>query len=403
MKDSFHIEGVDSSIGIASLCFTPAKKNAPLVQLLLDAGAVIHCKTNVPQTLLALDSVNNIFGRTLNPANRQAWTAGGSSGGEGVLVKMRGSVLGVGTDVGGSVRIPATCNGIIGFKPSLGRIPVGGQESGQLPAAGKVGLESCVGPIAHGLDDIAFFMEAVEAAMTWEIEAGVLPGRWWSDGDGIEEQSKRPIIGIIWRDSVVEPLPPISKLLAEIKAKLFAQGIEVVDIDAPRFASCQSLANKFFSAEGGSHILDILKSTDEPLIPWLASRLKRKEPATIDRLRDLHAQRIQLQDDFLSIWKTSDGRAIDAFICPVAPHPILPIDRWNSVGYTSSFVLLDYPAATLPVRVLKEKDIEDEMTSKVLGPWDKANRDLCKSAPSLVPSMNPATVRKMVMLMLMLL
>jgi len=59
VKDSFHVARVDSSIGIASLCFKPALENASLMQLLLDAGAVIHCKTNVPQTLMALDSVNN--------------------------------------------------------------------------------------------------------------------------------------------------------------------------------------------------------------------------------------------------------------------------------------------------------------------------------------------------------
>ncbi|KAK4697652.1 amidase, partial [Lecanoromycetidae sp. Uapishka_2] len=376
VKDTFHVEGIDSSIGIASLCFKPAKKNAPLVQLLLDAGAVIHCKTNVPQTLMALDSVNNIFGRTLNPENRQDWTAGGSSGGEGVLVKMRGSVMGVGTDVGGSIRIPAACNGIIGFKPSLGRIPVGGQESGQLAAAGKVGLESCAGPIARSLDDIALFMGAVEAATMWEIEAGIVPGRWWSGSDGLDAKNQRPVIGLVWRDGVVEPLPPIKKVLAEIKEKLKVRGVEVVDIDAKRFRDCQSLANKFFSAEGGNHMLDIISETDEPLIPWLASRLKRKHPATVDRLRDLNAQRMQLQDDFLAIWKTADGRPIDAFICPVAPHPIPPPDRWNSVGYTSSLVLLDYPAAALPVRALEQDDLNEEIDAEILGPWDKANREL---------------------------
>ena len=380
VKDSFHVAGVDSSIGIAFLCFRPALENAPLVQLLLDAGAVIHCKTNVPQTLLALDSVNNVFGRTLNPENRQQWTAGGSSGGEGVLVKMRGSVFGIGTDVGGSIRIPAACNGIIGFKPSVGRVPTGGQESGQLPAAGKVGLETSVGPIARSLDDIALFMEVVEDAKMWEVEAGILPGRWWSGCDGVErERGRRSIIGVVWRDGVVEPLPPIQRVLSEVKQRLKAKGIEVVDIDTRRFLDCQPLAYKFFSAEGGNHMLDIIEKTGEPLIPWLASRLKRKTPATVNRLRALHAQRIELQDEFLEVFKTADGRTIDAFICPVAPHPVPPIDRWNSVGYTSSFVLLDYPAATLPVRTVTQEDLNEEMTSEVLGPWDKVNRELCES------------------------
>lgn len=148
---------------------------------------------------MALDSVNNVFGRTLTSENRQEWTEGGSSGGEGVLVQMRGSVMGVGMDVGGSIRIPAACNGTIGFKPSLGRVPAGGKESGQLPAAGKVGLESCAGHIARCLDDVAMFMEAVEAAKMWEIDAAIVLGRWWSRCDGSvgRAQSRGAAIGVV--------------------------------------------------------------------------------------------------------------------------------------------------------------------------------------------------------------
>jgi amidase len=73
-----------------------------------------YCKTNIPQTMMTGDSHNNIFGRVLNP-NKLKLGAGGSSGGEGALVAMRGSILGVGTDIGGSIRIPALCNGSYGM------------------------------------------------------------------------------------------------------------------------------------------------------------------------------------------------------------------------------------------------------------------------------------------------
>lgn len=109
LKDTFKVRGYDASIGIAALAFKPATENSVLVDCLLSAGAVLYCKTNVPQTLMALDSHNNVFGRTINPLNT-AVTAGGSSGGEGALIAMRGSILGVGTDVGGSIRIPAMCD-----------------------------------------------------------------------------------------------------------------------------------------------------------------------------------------------------------------------------------------------------------------------------------------------------
>jgi Asp-tRNA(Asn)/Glu-tRNA(Gln) amidotransferase A subunit family amidase len=106
VKDTFCVEGVDSSIGLSALAFKPASANAALVDLLQSLGAVVIAKTNIPQTLGTLDSCNHLFGRTLNPLNRQ-WTAGGSTGGEGVLVAMHGSMVGFGTDIGGSIRVPA--------------------------------------------------------------------------------------------------------------------------------------------------------------------------------------------------------------------------------------------------------------------------------------------------------
>lgn len=85
------------------------------------AGAIIIAKTNVPQTLLAFESVNPLWGRTLNPWS-VAHTAGGSSGGEGAVLAADGAALGVGSDVGGSIRMPAGFCGIYGLKPGQARV-----------------------------------------------------------------------------------------------------------------------------------------------------------------------------------------------------------------------------------------------------------------------------------------
>lgn len=89
LKDMVKIAGVDASIGLAALAFQPSRTTSTVAAILLSQGAVLYCKTNIPQTLMALDSVNNLFGRTLNPLNRNL-TAGGSSGGEGALLAMKG-------------------------------------------------------------------------------------------------------------------------------------------------------------------------------------------------------------------------------------------------------------------------------------------------------------------------
>ncbi|KAH8777937.1 general amidase-like protein [Hyaloscypha sp. PMI_1271] len=373
LKDSFNVAGFDSSIGIASLTGKPAKENALLVDILLEQGAVLYCKTNIPQTLMALDSDNNVFGRVLNPRNKLA-TAGGSSGGEGALVAMRGSVLGVGTDVGGSIRIPAMCGGLYGIKPSAERIPYVGQENGSRKGASNIGLPASVGPIAVSLRDCELFLKTVSDARPWERDPSLAYGLWSEQGS-IE---RKPLLGVIRQDGLITPLPPVSKALDETVRSLRSSGLEVIEIDAPAFKKCQSLANKFFGIDGGNRMFDLLEATKEPLTTWLSTRLRRGTPISLDRLVDIHAQKVELETEMLKIWRDPrTGRQIDAFICPVAPHPVPPIDRWNGVSYTSSFVLLDYPAGTLPVRDFREEDLNCVLSdSKPLGSWDKINREL---------------------------
>ena len=102
LKDNFNLAGLDSTVGFVSHIGDPAAHDATLAQLLADAGAVFYVKTNVPTAMMIAESVNNVFGRTVNPLNRRL-TSGGSSGGESALIAFKGSPWGVGTDIGGSV------------------------------------------------------------------------------------------------------------------------------------------------------------------------------------------------------------------------------------------------------------------------------------------------------------
>lgn len=371
LKDTFKVKGYDASIGLAALCFKPSQENSVLVDVLLSSGAVLYCKTNVPQTLAALDSHNNVFGRTINPLNT-AVTAGGSSGGEAALMGMRGSILGVGTDVGGSIRVPAMCEGLYGAKPSWQRVPYAGQEGGGKPAVAKLGVSASAGPLAHSMRDIDLFFRAVAEQEPWMLDPDVVPGPWNSLSS---IAGKKLRIGIVKRDGVVEPHPPILRLLDEVASKMRSARIEVVELDiTPIFSRCQSLVNALMGVDGANSMFDLLEAFDEPLSPWIKPRLRRKEALPFETLRELQALRTKLQVEALQIW-----RQVDAFICPVAPHPVPEIDRYNSASYTSSFVLLDYPAGTIPVRMFKEKDMEGDMSEvKVLGSWDKRNRELCK-------------------------
>ncbi|KZZ95855.1 general amidase [Moelleriella libera RCEF 2490] len=444
LKDTFSVKGCDGCAGIASLVGggAVAAEDAPLVDILRARGAVLYCKTNVAQTLMALDSVNNVFGRVRNPRNGLV-TAGGSSGGEGALVAMGGSVLGVGTDVGGSVRIPAFCNGLYGIKPSCGRVPIsaGRQQQQQQqrqgeeevhglavspPGVAEMGLTPSAGPLATSIRDCEMFLRVVADSCPWEKDAAVIYGPWDAQGtlssstslfsssslsasspsSGSSSSSSSPLVmGLLRSDGITTPLPPVAKVLEETVQVLRRAGVQVTELHGakPLLKKCQSLANAFFNVDGNNHVLDLLDKTGEPLIPWLKGRLKRRPPLDMHAIARLHAQRTQLQKDMLRLWEGDEGpgkggtrRRIDAVICPVAPHPVPEVDRWNGVNYTSAFVVLDYPAGTIPVRDVTEGDLREELAEEeeraVLGGWDARNKELW----------NPDTVDRRVYLNTML-
>lgn len=387
LKDTFRVKGYDATAGVTALCFKPATVNSTLVDILIDAGAVLYCKTNIPLTLMALDSHNNVYGRTLNPADRRL-TAGGSSGGEGALLGIRGSILGIGTDVGGSIRIPAMCNYLYGVKPSHGRIPYAGQESGgSKPGSEQLGIRASAGPLAHSMRDCEMLMRVVSDMKAWERDPEVIPKPWT-----LSTSRNRPLrIGIVHSDGVSRPVPAVERFMTETAERLAQSGgaVEVVELNiSPLLGKCQSLVNKLFSIDGGNVMFDLLETTGEPLSPWLASRIRRKSRLSHEAVRDLHGQRNAMQTEFMKIWTANGGywaasncpdeARLDAIIAPVAPHLVPPIDRWNTAGYTSAFVLLDYSAGTIPVRKVTEADlaVEIDAEQKPWSSWDKANRKL---------------------------
>ncbi|KAK5684971.1 hypothetical protein LTS10_003046 [Elasticomyces elasticus] len=376
IKDSFKVKGYDASVGVAGFCFKPATINSALVDLLLEQGAVLYCKTNVPLTMMALDSHNNVFGRTLNPANRLL-TAGGSSGGEGALVAMRGSPLGIGTDVGGSIRIPAMCNGLVGVKPSHGRVPYAGQEGGALPGSSKLGIESTAGPIARNVRDCEMLLRAVGEGNPWLLDPDVIPQSWDQQSPLIVQSPSQPLrVGIVRTDGHVTPLPPIQRLLGEVSGALQAYGaVEVIEVNisslGPRLLK---VFNGVMSIDGANTWFDHLELTGEPLSPWLAGRLKRRPQKPLDEVRKLQAQKLDLQSEIQNIWTEND---LDIMVLPVAPHPTPKMDSWNTTNYTSALNLLDLPSGVLPVRKFREADAQGELPDgPPLNGWDKINRGI---------------------------
>lgn len=343
-------------------------------------GAVIIAKTNIPQTLGLLDSVNHVFGRTVNPLHPRL-TPGGSSGGEGVLVAMRGSMIGFGTDVGGSIRIPAMCNHIYGLKPSVGRVSYEGQTAFSPRGTLAIALKPVAGPIARSVADIDFVMR--EIVPRGELFANdCIPGAWPATPLQLGK-GKKLRVGILRNDGLVTPLPPITNLLREVSRILASSktaDIEVLDIPTPPIMKqCFANAGRLMSVDGGIPMLDLISSTDEPLVPSLKGMTRRK-PYTVEKLCALNAEREDIEIAMrTALW--SSGK-VDAIILPMAAHPVPRHDQYGCVSYTSAFNLLDYPAGVIPVRRMTEADLKLEISAgeEVLSRWDAANKKLCMSS-----------------------
>jgi Asp-tRNA(Asn)/Glu-tRNA(Gln) amidotransferase A subunit family amidase len=164
IKSSIDVAGHRCEAGSRLRAGYVAESDAPLVARLRAAGAVILGVTNTPEYLMAWETDNLLYGRTNNPWDLER-TAGGSSGGEAAAIAAGPSAGGVGSDGGGSIRVPAHFCGICGLKPTPGRIP----STGHFPkAGGPFALLGVVGPMARTVEDMRVLFEAM---------AG------WDDGD----------------------------------------------------------------------------------------------------------------------------------------------------------------------------------------------------------------------------
>ncbi|KJE97076.1 hypothetical protein CAOG_07548 [Capsaspora owczarzaki ATCC 30864] len=164
VKDQFDQKGADSTCGMAAKCFHPSAEDGLLVHLIRTAGGIPFVRSNVPQMLMVTETRNDIWGTALNPYNTSR-VAGGSSGGEGVLLACAASPLGLGTDVGGSIRVPSNWCGIYGFKPTPQRMSTVGLTNGMSPQYGQQAILPVAGPMGRCVEDLTIIMKC------WWVDA----------------------------------------------------------------------------------------------------------------------------------------------------------------------------------------------------------------------------------------
>ncbi|KAJ6110760.1 Amidase [Penicillium sp. IBT 16267x] len=385
IKDNFHYKGRDATIGMVSFIDDVSTENSALVDILLDLGAVLYVKTNVPQTMMTADSHNNVFGRTLNPWNTTLGP-GGSSGGEGALIALRGSPLGLGTDIGGSVRIPAHCCGTYGFRPSASRVPNGGMRVCTTP--GMKFVLSCIGPLSLDLNGIETFFRTLHNARPAKYDSSIYDVPW-------RQVNIKPVlrIGVVPESSIFPLHPPVRRVLAEAVDLLEAQGHQIIRLDEKdcRVAEANEIAWNIFNLDQNARKL--IASAGEPVVPasglivkqveTLGKILKSSLPdmSTLDRMEKLallNVRRAELREAYRKLWVQHD---LDICIAPPAQNTAVPHDMFGIAPYNTFLNCLDYPSCILPFGEVDEQDAGKTLELKEDQIAADYNFDQLKGAP----------------------
>ncbi|VEU22749.1 DEKNAAC103813 [Brettanomyces naardenensis] len=341
---------------VAWLDFIP-KEDATTVKVLKDLGAVMYVRTNEPQTLMHLDSNNNITGRTRNPFN-SILSAGGSSGGEGACVGGRGSAIGVGSDIGGSIRAPAAFCGAWGFRPTTRRISTaGGVSSGK----GQETIVAVEGPLAHSAEDVDYFMKSyINSGKPWEEDPWCIPLPW---REVAKPKASDITVAIIYDNGLVAPHPPIARGLNAVAEKLKAAGVNVIKFEPLEAEEAYDVCCQIYTCDGNLAQKAMLKPSGEPLLPltkWAFSMGNGDKALSIIDNRNLTARRDNLRKVYNDYFVKNK---VDFIISPtyVGVAPCTVDDGiagpffW---GYTSLWNILDLPTLVAPTGLSQDPKID---------------------------------------------
>lgn len=325
-----------------------AAANAVIAQRLLDAGAILIGKTTTPEFAYSSFTQSPRWGVTRNPWDREH-TSGGSSGGSAVAVAGGCVPFAEGSDMGGSVRIPASFCGVVGLKPSLGRIPMT-----ILPS--QFDNISHFGPLAQSVGDAILFMEAVCGPHDDDISS--LPmGFDGQTARNVSLAGRRFALSLDLGYYHVEP--EVEKAVRRAAAVLESQGATVEEVTLPWSRAINDgwydLWCVFMDAYFGQH-LDGHRDRMDPAVVGLIERGRSLSATDIKKTEIL---RTEIWRDMAALF----ARGFDALLCPTCAFPAplasendddyvatLPDGRFKGLDMTCPFNLLSpCPALSLPV------------------------------------------------------
>lgn len=378
VKENLDYEGRASTLGIIARKHHVAARDATIVRALKRAGAIVLGRTNVPQLLLSHESRNPLFGFTKNPWS-EAHAPGGSSGGEAAAIASGQSPLGIGTDIGGSIRVPAAWCGISGLKPTLDRWSNRGSNGALV---GQETIRSQCGPMARSARDVAFLFRALDPRQMAEDDPLVPP---LPIGDPEAVDVSRLRVGYFVDDGLIAPSESVGRAVQEAAVALERAGVKVVPFSPPGIKDALALYFSVMSADGGeTAFAQLAGTTTEPtLLPlrkaaalpgavrgglartlrtvgesragWFLSQVGVKSVAELWRLTKA------ARDYRLTLLAAMRREGVDVLLCPV--HATAAVPHGMSAQFTLAgsgsmlFNLVQFPAGVVPVTSVRADEL----------------------------------------------
>ena len=338
IKDSFETKGMISTAGLKGRAGFVPTKDATAVARLRAAGAIILGKTNTPELTLAFETNNLVYGRTNNPYNLER-TSGGSSGGAAAILAASGSPFDLGTDTGGSIRLPSHYCGIAGMKPTQGRIPRTGHI---ISFDGPHQSLTHVGPMARYVEDLAFLFPIL--AGPDGIDPSIVP---LPLGDSKKVELKKLRTAFFTDNGDVPATNEVASVVKEAAKKVADTGALVSEAHPDRIREAYEMYVGILWADGGAWARRLLEKTGtkETLLEQRLSTFKAISAADYSALLERWDQ---FKSQMLRFWQN-----YDVLICPVnaraaIPHGITYQARnLAAYGYTMAFNLTGWPSVVV--------------------------------------------------------
>ena len=370
VKESLEFAGSAQTLGLVRRKDARASADAVVVRAAREAGAIVLGRTNVAQTLMMSESRNPIFGQTANPWSL-AHAAGGSSGGEGAAVAAGMSCLGIGTDIGGSIRGPAHFCGVVGFKPTLDRWSNRGSVG---IFRGQEAVRSQCGPMARTTADIVLALRSLDtrAMSARDPQVPPLP---WTDPRQVDVRSLR--VGFYVNDGVLEPSKAVVRAVRRAVDALRAAGVEAVELTLPGLEDAIYSYPGLLAADGGRTFVEALTGEEPDVALATFARLASIPDALRGAISrgmaitgERRAARIaggmrtrtvaeywkmvwRLRSWRLEVLETMAEARVDALVCPPYATPAMPhglsAEFVLAAAYTFVFNMLQLPAGVVPV------------------------------------------------------